>query len=121
MRLHAIADACPHVAIGSLAQGDACVLADLEDLAVVSCPVHTFAFDLSTGHCVTDKRRKTPAASVYSTRIWRENDGSEVVQISTMPRKAVENVVSIDVGNRAQLRLVEIALRRKFGDEHETE
>ena len=98
MRLHAIADACPHVAIGSLAKGDACVLPDLEDLAVVTCPVHSFAFDLTTGHCVTDKRRKTPAANVYSTRIWQDNNGKEVVQISTKVKPVVENTVSLEVG-----------------------
>ena len=117
LRLHAIADACPHVAIGSLAKGDACVLPDLEDLAVVTCPVHSFAFDLTTGHCVTDKRRKTPAANVYSTRIWQDNNGKEVVQISTKVKPVVENTVSLEVGNKAQLRLVEMALRIKFGDE----
>lgn len=79
--VYAISDPCPHVAIGSLHSGDACAkLGDLEDIAssglnaAVLCPVHSYAFDLETGHCITDKSRQTPAANVYNTRIATINN-----------------------------------------------
>lgn len=115
LQLHAIGDACPHVAIGSLSKGDVCVLSDLEDLSVVSCPVHTYVFDLKTGHCLTDKRNHTPATPVYKTRIACGADGLGMVQICTTPNASVPNKVPLDVGNAAQLALVKIGLDRKFG------
>lgn len=57
--IYAIQDECPHVAIGSLAEGEAASLEDIEDFsdatcnAAVSCPIHSFTFDLSTGQCIS--------------------------------------------------------------------
>ena len=117
---HAISNACPHVAIGSLSEGDACVfhprsaaqsdLVDVEDLLlhVVSCPVHTYVFDLTTGHCLTNQ---TSSANVYNVRV----NQMEMVQIYSKPNKAKKNHVSIEVGQQAQLKLVEIGLNKKYG------
>ena len=144
-RLFAISDACPHVAIGSLYDGDACAgLGDLEDIvglrAAVLCPVHSYAFDLQTGHCVTDKGKGTPSAKVYRTRIITvsspgaakgsknsdpsdgnssagssDNQSRRVLQIHAVPEDAADNRVSLEAGNKAQLHLVQLALERKYG------
>ena len=112
-RLHAIQDACPHVAIGSLIQGDNCIyepivdledeIVDLEDIAdipVVACPVHSFTFDLNTGHCITDKRKNTPPALIYNTRYWYDAVlKQEMVQICMRPKPEVINSVSLAIGN----------------------
>jgi nitrite reductase/ring-hydroxylating ferredoxin subunit len=144
---YAISDPCPHVAIGSLHDGDACAglgeLGDLEDMAglnaAVLCPVHSYAFDLQTGHCITDKGRGTPSANIYRTRIITVNAGAaaaqkssnanvldgggsnirRVLQINMVPKDTAENTVSLTAGNKAQLHLVQLALERKYGTAEE--
>ena len=130
LEFYAISDPCPHVAVGSLHDGDACAdLGDLEDIAgtglraAVLCPVHSFAFDLQTGHCITDKRQGTPPARIYRTRlitVAAESAGgshstSRMLQIHTEPKETTENTVSLKAGNKAQLHLVQLALERKYG------
>ena len=122
-RVYAISDLCPHVAIGRLSEGDAVDLGDMEDLRtagcaslpVVDCPVHAYVFDLRSGHCITDRRGRTPPAPVYPTRTAVVG-GQRVLQVCSKPRAPVpENTVSVEAGNKAQLHLVARAMDRKFG------
>ena len=109
------------MAIGSLAKGGACLvneITDIEDIVVdrgvVMCPEHSFCFDLRTGKCVTQQPRPGTSplrARCYDVVVAR---GGEVL-LSRHPRGGgdpvvVENELSLEVGNKAQLHLVRRAI-----------
>jgi nitrite reductase/ring-hydroxylating ferredoxin subunit len=132
----AVQDACPHVAIGELSQGEAADVGDIEDYATSTCtaavawcapntassplslprrtlrlrsPVHTFVFDLHTGHCVTDSR--TPPARIYATKLT--GDGRVLVQCKPLAQQ--QRRATIEDGHRMQMLLVEQGLDRVYG------
>ncbi len=72
-RFFAIDDTCPHAG-GSLTEG-------LLDGDLVICPLHAYAFDSATGHCIDE-----PACSVspYPVRV---ESGVVQVQIEQRPQE----------------------------------
>lgn len=124
-RVYAAQNACPHAG-GALHTGEIedievpsprvrdGTTADTERLACIACPAHSHVFELSTGHCLTDK--ETTPARVYATKV----DGNGFVCIS---RSAVEpsgtrvstiNALPKGTVDAIQLQMVATALERKF-------
>lgn len=140
---YAISDACPHMAIGSLSKGDALSLrdcrggrrrsgghggddggaavADIEDAisAAVSCPVHSFTFDLSSGQCISDAPdMRTAPATVFPSRVVTTAGGGHAIQVFTLPRplQPIESrVCSKAEGSAVQIAILDRALDAKFG------
>ena len=124
---YAMQEGCPHASI-SLKESD------IEDLGqsypgklqgpCIACPAHTYVFDATTGHCLTDDY--TPSARIYSVK--RTTSGaSTVLWVAREPNQPVsdqgggrhEQGIGTDEGNAIQLLMVEKALKRRFGDDED--
>lgn len=117
----AVQEACPHAAI-SLHD------ADIEDFSLefpmtagpcVACPAHMYVFDVGSGHCLTNGL--TPAARTYpvhTSRAGGDGQGALHVWLGRTPRPPPSTSVKASraVGNEIQLRLVDMGLKRRFGD-----
>lgn len=112
----AIGNTCPHAGY-PLGDGD---IEDLDgaidcagklDAPVVSCPAHSYLFDLRRGTCITEKPRCDPAA-VFPVEL---RDGR--VFLGTQPKTGGEigaRVLTTDEANKTQLAMVGLALERKY-------
>lgn len=121
----ALQEGCPHANISLR-------MADIEDFRpdfptthgpCLSCPAHSYVFDVGSGDCLTN--RHTPPARTYDVQVSPAETSAEgaafhvwVCQVPKQPALHAEpsGPLSLEVGNAIQLKLVEAALRRKFGD-----
>lgn len=108
----AICNACPHFGY-PLHEGEIEELPDsLLGAPVVSCPAHAYLFDVSRGTCVTNDG--CAPASVYAARMV----GAELY-LSELPVDGAHvgaRVLDRAQANALQLRMVDLALRKKYGD-----
>ena len=126
-RYWALQEGCPHANISLKAS-------DIEDFRpqfpttrgpCLACPAHSYVFDVGSGDCLTN--RQTPPARTYDVRVSSAAAGLPgttagtavhvwVCQAPKPSSAARTEQAGLEVGNAIQLKLVEAALRRKFGD-----
>jgi len=117
----AVQNTCPHAA-APLASGDIEDFPEHELKGCVSCPAHSYIFNLESGACLTNP--ETPAARVYEVRLAEEAPGVHAVFVSREQRWAAGAAPSPErlekaAVNSIQLKLVGIGLDRKYGPEDE--
>mmetsp|Transcript_29681 Transcript_29681/g.79702 ORF Transcript_29681/g.79702 Transcript_29681/m.79702 type:complete len:179 (-) Transcript_29681:319-855(-) len=117
-RLWAAGNHCPHAGY-PLSEGDiedlgaTFEIAAKLDAPVVSCPAHAYIFDMQRGTCLSES--KCPPTTVFEVAI---KDGD--VHLSKQPRADEEvgsHVLTQDEANQLQLKMVEVALDKKYGKE----
>eukprot|EP00947_MAST-08B_sp_MAST-8B-sp1_P001804 g1804.t1 len=95
---------------GSAGSADAASAAAKNIIPAVACPVHSFVFDLRTGHCLTNHTH-VPSGPVYATRVL---EPLGVVFLAREATPQADNQVSLEDGQSTQRAIVKAAIDRKF-------